>query len=76
RYSLQSGDWHEPDRLLQELEAWQLENDAASLIHPEKIVAEIGYNRMQIFSRSRVGYFIFGGLLLILAFLRMLHDRK
>ena len=76
RYSLQSGDWYEPDRLLQELEAWQQDNDTASLIRPEKIGAEIRYNRMQIFSRSRVGYFIFGGLLLILAFLRMLHDRK
>ncbi len=75
RSSIRNGNWQESDRLLQELQAWQLEIDP-SLISPAKIKAEIRYNRMNIFSRSRVGYFIFGGLLLIFAFLHILHERK
>lgn len=76
RHSLQNGNWQEPDRLLQELAAWQKKNDAVSLIRTEKIDAEIRYNRMHIFSHARVGYFILGGLLLILAFMRLLRERK
>ena len=74
--SLQSGDWSSPDRLLSEIEAWQLQNDKASLIRPEKLQAEISYNRMNIFSRVRVGYFIAGGLLLLLAFMQQLRRRR
>ncbi|KUK78741.1 MAG: Cytochrome c biogenesis protein [Proteiniphilum acetatigenes] len=76
RHSLLSGDWQEPDRLLQELTAWQLDHDTASLIHPQKIEAEIRYNRMHIFRQARLGYFIFGGLLLIFAFMHLLRERK
>jgi len=74
--SLQSGDWSNPDRVLSEIEAWQLQNDKASLIRPEKLKAELRYNRMNIFSRVRVGYFIFGGLLLLLAFMQQLQQRR
>ncbi|MBK5195625.1 MAG: cytochrome c biogenesis protein CcsA, partial [Proteiniphilum sp.] len=74
--SLQSGDWNNPDRVLSEIEAWQLQNDKASLIRPEKLQTEISYNRMNIFSKVRVGYFISGGLLLLLAFMQQLRRRR
>ncbi|MBF6627942.1 MAG: cytochrome c biogenesis protein CcsA [Proteiniphilum sp.] len=74
--SLQSGDWSNPDRVLHEIEAWQLQNDKASLIRPAKLQAELRYNRMNIFSKVRVGYFIFGGLLLLLAFMQQLQIRR
>ncbi len=74
--SMQHGDWSKPDELLDEIARYQQQNDKASLIHPEKIAAELRYNQMNIFSRARTGYFIFGGLLLILAFMQMLRRRE
>lgn len=76
RHSLQSDDWQEPDRLLRDLGAWQQKNDTTSLIRPAKIQAEIRYNGMQIFARARVGYFILGGLLLLISFLRLLREKR
>ncbi len=74
--SLESGDWSNPDRVLSEIEAWQLHNDKASLIRPEKLQAELRYNRWQLFSKVRVGYFILGGLLLLLAFMQQLQQQQ
>lgn len=74
--SMQHGDWSNPDELLDEIARYQQQNDKASLIHPGKIAAELRYNQMNIFSRARTGYFIFGGLLLILAFMQMLRRRE
>lgn len=72
RRAMQSGDWDKPDEMLNDIIRYQQQNDKASLIHPGKIEAELRYNQMNIFSRSRTGYFIFGGALLILAFIQML----
>lgn len=71
RLALQYGDWSKADQQLDEIARYQEQNDNASLIHPNKIKAEIRYNELNIFSRTRIGYFIFGGILLILAFLQM-----
>ncbi|MDD4800639.1 MAG: cytochrome c biogenesis protein CcsA [Proteiniphilum sp.] len=76
RHSVQSGDWSEPDRLLQGMKTWQIQHDTASLIRPDKMQAEIRYNRMHLFSHIRVSYFLLGGLLLLIAFLRLIHERK
>lgn len=76
RQSMQSGDWREPERLLNEIEQWQQKNDKAALIHPKRQQAELLYNRLQIFSRVRVGYFILGALLLLLAFMQQLQEHR
>ena len=73
--SLKSGDWSKPDEVLKLIEAYQLENDQASLIKPEKIRAEIRYNEMNIFGKSRVGYFILGGLMLVVALWQLMNNR-
>ena len=71
RLALQHGDWSKANERLDDIARYQQKNDKASLIHPKKIDAEVRYNQMNIFSRTRTGYFIFGGILLILAFLQM-----
>ena len=76
RSALQSGDWSKPEALLDEIARYQKENDKAALIHPKKIEAEVRYNQMNIFNRCKTGYFIFGGILLILAFMQMLRKRE
>lgn len=75
RLAMQSDDWSKPDALLNEIAHYQQQNDKASLIQPGKISAELRYNEMNIFSRVRTGYFIFGGVLLILAFMQILRSR-
>lgn len=74
--SLKSGDWSKPDNFLQSMETYQLKNDAASLIKPKKIKAELDYNRMKIFDIAKLFYFIFGGLLLVIAFMQLIKERK
>ena len=76
RLALHSGDWSKPDELLHEITHYQQQNDKASLIHTRKIDAEVRYNQINIFSRSRTGYFIFGGIFLILAFVQMWKKRE
>lgn len=75
-HSLRSGDWSKPDQVLGVIKEYQLKNDAGSHINPAKISAEIRYNHMRIFDRSKLGYFIFGGLLLVFAFMQLLKKRK
>lgn len=73
--SIQSGDWSKPDEMLEQIEAYQLKNDKASLINPAKLRAEIRYNNMNIFGRSRVGYLALGGLLLVVVMMQLLNER-
>lgn len=75
RLSLQSNDWSKPDEILNSIKEYQLSNDKASLIRPDKIEAELKYNRLNIFNYSKLGYFILGGLLLILAFIRLMNRK-
>lgn len=76
RQALRSGDWSKADEALGAIGAYQLKNDKASLIRPEKLQAEIRYNRMDLFNRVKVGYFICGGLLLVIALMQLLREKK
>jgi cytochrome c-type biogenesis protein CcsB len=75
RLSLQSNDWSKPDEILNSIKEYQLSNDKASLIRPDKFEADLKYNRLNIFNYSKLGYFILGGLLLILAFIRLMNRK-
>ncbi len=76
RLSLQTGDWSKSDEIVNLISDYQLKNDVASLIKPEKIKAELYYNQLNIFNSSKLGYFILGGLLLIGAFMQIINKRK
>ena len=71
RNSIGSGDWSKPDQLLSSIMEYQRANDKASLINPYKIEAEINYNKLSVFSRVRVLYFILGLSLLVITFIGM-----
>ena len=75
RNAIETGDWNEADRMLSLISRYQMDNDQASLIDQNKMLAEQRYNRMNIFNRCRPGYFIFGGVLLLLAFLQLFRER-
>ena len=76
RKSLQRGDWSKSEEMLDAIIRYQQKNDKASLIHPQKLAAEVRYNQMDIFNRCKTGYFIFGGILLILSFMQILRKRE
>ncbi|WP_255417271.1 cytochrome c biogenesis protein CcsA [Proteiniphilum sp. X52] len=76
RQALRSGDWSKADHALEVIEAYQSDNDKASLIRPDKLRAEFRYNRLDLFNRVKVGYFISGGLLLIIALTRLLGEKR
>ncbi len=74
-HSLRSGDWDKPDKVLDQIIAYQLENDKASLINVKKLQAEIRYNDMNIFGWSKLGYLILGALLLVVVILQLFNER-
>jgi cytochrome c-type biogenesis protein CcsB len=75
RQASQNGNWNKPDASLQSIKNYQIRNDRHSLIHPQKLHAEIRYNEWKIFDRCKIGYFLMGGLLLIFSFIQMLKNR-
>ena len=76
RQASQDGDWSKPNTSLQSIKDYQIRNDRHSLIQPQKLRAEIRYNEWKIFDRCKIGYFLLGGLLLILSFIQMLKNRS
>ncbi len=74
--SLKSGNWQQADAILASIADYQKRADAGQNINPKKNKAEIRYNRQNIFAKSRIGYFIFGGLLLVLAFVDLFNNKK
>ncbi|NLJ01280.1 MAG: cytochrome c biogenesis protein CcsA, partial [Bacteroidales bacterium] len=74
-HSLRNGDWDKPDQVLEQITAYQLENDRASLINSNKLQAEIRYNAMNIFGWSKLGYLILGALLLVVVILQLFYER-
>ena len=76
RQALGTGDWSKADEALDVIKTYQLENDKVSLIQPKKLQAEFRYNRMDLFNRTKLGYFISGGLLLIVALMQLLREKR
>lgn len=76
RQAIQSGDWHKADTQLLRLKEKQQEMDKAQLIKPQKIRAERWYNESNLFAKCRIGYFITGGLLLLLSFVELTRGRS
>ncbi len=65
RNSLESGNWHEPDRLLQQLKACQFKAGKQVIPHERKIKTEILMNRLNLFDRLSGYYGIIGVILLV-----------
>lgn len=76
RGAMMTGDWDKADKALQVVNSYQLENDKAELIHPDKLQAEFRYNRMDLFNRVKVGYFIMGGLLLVFSLMQLMRNKR
>ena len=74
--SLRSGDWGKPNELVGMIKAYQLKRDSPEHIRPNKIKAELSYNKWNLFNRCKKGYLIAGGLLLVFAFVNLFERKK
>ena len=68
---LKSGDWSQADEVVNMIATYQQARNKSLDIHPEKMRAEIQYNRLDVFRQCKKGYLILGGLLLIAAFISL-----
>jgi cytochrome c-type biogenesis protein CcsB len=68
--ALKTGDWKPADKALDAIRTYQEENSTLD-IAPQKIKAELLYNRLNIFRLCKLFYLIAGGLLLVLLFVSL-----
>lgn len=76
RGSILSGDWEQADKVLDMIHTYQTAKNKTLDISPEKIQAELDYNRLNVFKTTRVAYLILGGVLLILSLLSLFEKTK
>ena len=76
QHAIRSGNWNTANNVLNIIKTYQLENCDANLIQPSRIRAEVRYNEMMVFQRSRLGYMLLGTLLLMLSFAQILFGWK
>lgn len=74
--ALQSGDWTKADEVLGMIHTYQQAKNKTLDINPEKIRAEIKYNKLEVFRACKKGYLILGGLLLVLSFAALFRPSK
>jgi cytochrome c-type biogenesis protein CcsB len=74
--ALKSGDWNETEKGLEFISQFQQGHGSDVLIDDSKIMAEIYYNRYNIFQNLIAPTLILGVLLLILAFWELLSEKR
>ena len=66
--ALQSGDWSNPNELLDRISTFQTANNNVPEFDTNKLDLELKYNKLDIFRWCKIGYLSLGGLLLLLSF--------
>lgn len=74
--AMQSGDWTKADEVLGMIHTYQQAKNTSLDIRPEKIRAEINYNKLDVFRQCKKGYLILGGLLLAISFAVLFRPMK
>lgn len=74
--AMQQGTWTEADKVLGMISTYQQARGTAVDIRPERMQAEVTYNRMQVFRYCKIGYLVLGGLSLVWAFSLMFSRRR
>ena len=69
--ALKSGDWTKADEVVSMIGTYQQAKNKVLDITPERMQAELKYNRMDIFRYCKIGYLVLGGLLLVLSFVSL-----
>lgn len=69
--ALKSNDWTKANNVIDMISTYQQAKSTLRNITPEKLQAEVKYNRMDVFRYCKIGYLVLGGLLLVLSFIRL-----
>jgi len=68
---LKDGDWAKADEVLGMIVTYQQAKNKTLDISEDRILAEIKYNKLDVFHHCKKGYLIMGGLLLVLSFISL-----
>lgn len=74
--ALKSGDWTKANEVVGMINTYQQAKSTMPHITPEKIQAEVKYNKMDVFRYCKIGYLVLGGLLLILSFILLFRQTQ
>ena len=74
--ALQKGDWSKADEVVGMIATYQQARNQTIDIRPERIRAEVRYNKMHVFHYCKMGYLILGGLLLVVSCCVLFCSRK
>lgn len=69
-------EWEQADRVLGMISTYQQAKVSGVDISPEKMHAEVLYNRLNVFGRCRTGYLLFGILMLLASVLSVSANRR
>lgn len=74
--ALKSGDWSKADEIVDMISAYQQAKGKNLDIRPEKMNAEVKYNKLDVFRQCKKGYLIAGGLLLVFSFIALFYRAR
>lgn len=74
--ALKSANWSTPDEIIGMISTYQQAKNKTLDISPERMQAEIKYNRLNVFNHCKKGYLILGGILLVLSFVSLFKQQK
>lgn len=74
--AMKTADWKKADEVVGMINTYQQAKNKTLDISPEKIRAELKYNKMDVFRQCKKGYLILGGLLLVLSFAALFKQQK
>ena len=74
--AVKSNNWAKADEVVGMISTYQQAKNTIPDITPEKIQAEVKYNKMDIFRYCKIGYLILGGLLLITTFIMLFQQKR
>ena len=73
--ALTSNDWTKANEVVDMINTYQQAKSSLPAITPERLKAEVKYNKMDVFRYCKIGYLILGGLLLVLSFIRLFQQK-
>lgn len=74
--ALKNNDWSKANEVVDMINTYQQAKSTLPDITPERLRAEVKYNKMDVFRYCKIGYLILGGLLLVLSFIMLFQQQR
>lgn len=74
--ALKSNNWAKANEVIGMVSTYQQAKNKTLDISPERIQAEVEYNKMDVFRSCKIGYLILGGLLLVFTFIAQFQPKR